>query len=276
MPEASDPTPARGPSGMQLIARAAAILRALEGQGAGLSLGQIAKATGLPRPTVQRIADALKAEGLAAVDPVHGGLRLGPVLARLGASVRSDLASFARPGLERLAWSVRETVALTVLQDAKAVVLALIHAPGRDIVLSSQVGAAWSIHCTAEGKALLAGLPEARLRQLLPDPLPRRTARTETRLPVLLAEIAEVARSGIARDQEGTADGICALAAGIADLAGLRYAISVIVPAARFATAEPMLRDALLGCRDAITAATGVAGTTARQGNGLNGPLFAD
>ena len=45
---------------VQVIARAAAVLRTLEGQPGGLSLGQIAQDVGLPRSTVQRIVAALQ------------------------------------------------------------------------------------------------------------------------------------------------------------------------------------------------------------------------
>jgi IclR family acetate operon transcriptional repressor len=47
---------------VQVIARAAAILRALEDEAAGLSLGQIAQRVNLARSTVQRIVAALEAD----------------------------------------------------------------------------------------------------------------------------------------------------------------------------------------------------------------------
>ena len=49
---------------VQVIARAAHILRALEGEDAGLSLGQIAARVSLARSTVQRIVASLEAEKL--------------------------------------------------------------------------------------------------------------------------------------------------------------------------------------------------------------------
>ena len=47
---------------VQVIARAAAILRAIEGENAGLSLAQIAQRVNLARSTVQRIVASLAAE----------------------------------------------------------------------------------------------------------------------------------------------------------------------------------------------------------------------
>ena len=49
---------------MRMISRAALILRALGEHPSGLSLGRIAKETGLARATVQRLVGALAAERL--------------------------------------------------------------------------------------------------------------------------------------------------------------------------------------------------------------------
>lgn len=46
---------------IQVIGRAAAVLRALEDEPSGLSLGDIAKRVNLARSTVQRIVGALQA-----------------------------------------------------------------------------------------------------------------------------------------------------------------------------------------------------------------------
>ena len=47
---------------IQVITRAANVLRSLEGEASGLTLGQIAQRVGLARSTVQRIVDALREE----------------------------------------------------------------------------------------------------------------------------------------------------------------------------------------------------------------------
>ncbi|WP_325949077.1 helix-turn-helix domain-containing protein [Pseudomonas putida] len=76
-------------NGVQVIARAAAILNALGTE--GLSLGQIAIKVGLARSTVQRIVQALETEGL--VTAGRKGVKLGPTLARLGSIARMDVKS---------------------------------------------------------------------------------------------------------------------------------------------------------------------------------------
>ena len=108
---------------MQLISRAAAVLRALETQSGYASLGQIANASGLPRPTVQRIVDALAAEQFVSVDPQRG-VRLGPELTRIARAAYVDLAAIVQPHIDNLARETGETAAVTVLRDHAAVYIA--------------------------------------------------------------------------------------------------------------------------------------------------------
>ena len=103
-------------SQVQVIARAATILRALEDENAGLSLGQIAQRVNLARSTVQRIVAALETEKLVIAATPNGRVRLGPTILRLAASVRSDFISQARPFLERLSEELHETVDLSTVK----------------------------------------------------------------------------------------------------------------------------------------------------------------
>ena len=69
--------------GIQVIARAATVLRSLEGQADGLSLTQIAQLVGLARSTVARIVNALRKEQFVMAASPTSGVRLGPALTRL-------------------------------------------------------------------------------------------------------------------------------------------------------------------------------------------------
>ena len=69
-------------SQVQVIARAATILRALEEENTGLSLGQIAQRVNLARSTVQRIVAALESEKLVIAATPNGRVRLGPTILR--------------------------------------------------------------------------------------------------------------------------------------------------------------------------------------------------
>src|SRR5262249_46899493 len=82
---------------VQVIARAAAILRALEDERHGLSLGEIAQRANLARSTVQRIVAALETEKIVIAASPNGRVRLGPTILRLASSVRTDFVDLARP-----------------------------------------------------------------------------------------------------------------------------------------------------------------------------------
>ena len=82
-------------AGIQVITRAAPILRALHDETAGLSLAQIAERVGLPRSTVQRIVTALSDERLLMTASPDGRVRLGPGLLAL-AAIRGSTSSRSR------------------------------------------------------------------------------------------------------------------------------------------------------------------------------------
>lgn len=93
--------PSSDRTGIQVIARAASILRALENQPTGLSLGELAQRLDLARSTVQRIVGALIEEGLLVGAGPRGGVTLGPTLTRLAASAIIDTERVVRPVLQK-------------------------------------------------------------------------------------------------------------------------------------------------------------------------------
>lgn len=237
--------------GKQVIARAAAVLRALEGQRTGLSLAQIAKAANLPRTTVHRIVTALEAQQL--VISGVGGVRLGPALLRLATSAHTDVNVIARPFIEALGQATRETVNLSVFRGLHAISIDQ-YPCDQELRVISPIGTAFPIHSTAHGKALLADMPEATCRQLLAGRLEQRTAATISDPDALLAHLAGVRAQGYAIDMEEHARGVCGL--GVVLQTGLteRYALSLAVPALRFVEQQPALVAAIFRCKAEIEA----------------------
>jgi DNA-binding IclR family transcriptional regulator len=238
-------------SQVQVIARAAAILRALEDQSLGLSLGQIAQRVDLARSTVQRIVAALESENLVIAASPNGRVRLGPTIARLATSVQTDFVSIARPFLIKLSDELRETVDLATVKKDHLVFI--------DQVIGSQrlrtvaaVGETFPLHCTANGKAYLAELDEIAIARLIGTKFERRTAATLTRLDELLKDLKAVRKSGIAFDREEHTPGICAAGIVMRDPLGNHIAISVPVPAQRFAENQTLIADRLLATKRAL------------------------
>jgi DNA-binding IclR family transcriptional regulator len=218
-------------------------LRTLERCPEGLGITEIAAATELPKSTVHRIVTALVEEELLARG-ADGRVRLGPAVSRLGSAAHEALAERLRPLLLGLRRQLDETVDLSVLDGAAARFVDQVPAPHR-LRATSAVGELFPLHCTANGKALLAALPAETADALLPARLHRLTPHTIVTRKALLEELDRVRTGGIAFDREEHTLGICAV--GVAVPAGAKpvAAISVPVPAQRFGEAEGAISAAL-------------------------------
>jgi IclR family transcriptional regulator, acetate operon repressor len=243
---------------IQVIARAGAILRALENESAGLSLGQIAQRVHLARSTVQRIVAALVAEKLVIAASPTGRVRLGPAILRLAASVHTDFVTVVRPFLTRLSHELRETVDLATVKGDHLVFIDQVIGPQRLRTVSA-VGESFPLSCTANGKAYLAELDDREIAQLIGRRFEARTANTLTTLPALLADLKSVRKTGVAFDREEHTVGISAAGVALRDLAGNTVAISVPVPTARFKEHQARIAARLLATKRAIESHTTIA-----------------
>jgi DNA-binding IclR family transcriptional regulator len=234
-------------NGIQVIARAASILRALESEPSGLSLGDLAARLDLARSTVQRIVGALVDEGLLISAGPRSGVTLGPALTRLAAAAIIDTELAVRPFLQELSRQIGETVDLSILQGTRAVFVDQVVGPSRLAAISA-VGETFPLHCTANGKALLCRMPAERRDRILAGPLTVHTPNTVTDPDLIRRELDSAATTGIAWDMEEHFEGICAAGAAFVDPIGRSFALSVPVPKTRFAakrdTIAVALRDA--------------------------------
>jgi IclR family acetate operon transcriptional repressor len=241
----------RDRNGVQVIARAAEILRALEGSD-GMRLGQLAERVGLPKSTVQRIITALDSENFVVSASPSGRLRLGPALVRIAHSIRFPIAETARPYLRKLSEKTGETVDLALLDGEKAVFVDQI--PGSQRLRTvSAIGISFPLHCTANGKAMLAVMGAGELNRLKKsirlDAFTKKSIRSWKKLEEELLRIRE---TGIAYDREEHSIGISAVGAAIVGFEGEITAITIPTPTVRFAKKEPELVQALQLCREAI------------------------
>lgn len=234
---------------IQVIARAAAILRVLEANRDGLSLGAIAKLVKLPRSTVQRIVGALDKESLVIVPSGASGVRLGPALIALASATHFEIAEIARPTLELLAKETGETVDLAIADFNKVVFIDQV--PGKHrLAAISGVGVSFPLHCSANGKAILSVLSESELARLRRSTkLEKHTKNTITSWDALMSEIEDTRKTGLAFDLEENSEGICAVATAIIGPTGERAAISIPVPVQRFGASRDHLAQLLLSRR---------------------------
>lgn len=113
-----------GESGTQVIARAAALLRAISGGPPdGLSTTEAAKAAELARPTAHRLLTALDGEGMVDRNTRTGRWLLGPEMYLLGtsASSRYDITDEAHGVIDALAHETGESVFLSARRGDETV-----------------------------------------------------------------------------------------------------------------------------------------------------------
>jgi DNA-binding IclR family transcriptional regulator len=239
----------RDSGGVQVIARAAAILRALGSK--GTSLGTLARATGLPRSTVQRIVDALAAENFVEIG--EDGVSPGWGLQQLAQIGRSNVVARVRPFLEALFDRTHETVDISVRSGREVAFL--------DRIISDQelravpiIDRPSPLHAMANGKAILSCMSDTQVADLVGRHLMCLTPATRSDLSDLLADLAEVRRTGFAYDSEEHASGVCALGTPV-NVPGLRpHALSIAVPSTRFEARLPDYKAALQDCRRTVEA----------------------
>lgn len=248
-----------GAGAIQVLARAADIVRALAEDPAGLTLAHIASRTGLPRSTVHRIVVALEAETW--VRGSESGYRLGYGLLSLAHAAHRSFEVEVHPFLVHLSHELDETVDLSVLTDSSMTFLDQVEAVRRLRAVSA-VGVSFPLHCTANGKAVLAAHDPETVRRLLPSSLRRHTPSTIIDREALEAELDAVRASGVAFDREEHTVGICAVGTALPMPDGSWAAISVPLPAPRFYGHEERLGTAALRCReDVLRAIAGKEGT---------------
>jgi DNA-binding IclR family transcriptional regulator len=237
-------------NGIQVIARAGSILRTLESHPNGLSLGQIAKSVNLARSTVQRIVAALMAEDFV-TSTGPGEVRIGMGFLRIAASVGATSTDIIRPHLLTLGEDVGETVDLSVLSGGSVVFVAQV--PGRQrLTALSAVGERFPLHCTANGKAVLACFSPDEAEELIEKSLAEHPGHPLANRKRLMDELNDIRRAHLAYDLEEHGAGISAIGTAVLDHFGRPVAVSIPVPTQRFLENRDALAERLLGFRRGV------------------------
>jgi DNA-binding IclR family transcriptional regulator len=149
--------------GIQVLARAAALLRAIgAGESAGMSTTEIARIADLPRPTAHRLLTALSDEGLVDRDTATGRWSLGPELYLLGAGAahRYDITDRSRDVIDRLARQTGESAFLSARRGDETV---CVFSQEGSFPLRSHVlheGIRFPLGVASAGLAILSHLPD--------------------------------------------------------------------------------------------------------------------
>jgi DNA-binding IclR family transcriptional regulator len=195
-----------------MLDRGVQILQAFRPRGGTLTLSELVGRTGLPKPTVYRLAGALVELGLLERQQV--GYRPGLALFELGELVPAKVAlrEIALPYMQDLYEATHHTVHLAV-RDGLDVIYAEKIRGHHGVDVPSRVGGRLPMSSTGVGKALLAFVEPDVVDAVLSRPLRKLTVRSLDDPRSLATELTEIRHTGIAYDRQEAANGVMCIAA---------------------------------------------------------------
>lgn len=216
------------------------------------SFSEISRDLGLPYSSTHQLLGTVADRAFIEYVELTKTYRLGAKVWTVGREYHGvgEIAQAAKPLMDALVASTRETVQLAALDGRHNVYLAVSESP-HPMRLASSVGARLPAHATGLGKTLLAALgDEDVLRRLGTHELERFTEFTITNRPVLLGELRRVRQRGFGEDNGEYAVGCRCVAVPVRDAQGTAVAaMSVTVP-------TPRLSDRLMALIRVELAAT--------------------
>ncbi|WP_407383074.1 IclR family transcriptional regulator [Ruminococcus sp.] len=206
------------------------ILDALTAARRGLSLSELAVQCGFPKSTTHALASTMRDRGLIRQLP-DGSYAPGMRLFEYGAAVSRgfDISALARPYLENLS-SLTGANSVISLFDGENAVSFDYAVSSSGIQILPEIGVRLPLHCTSQGKLMLAFLLPQKVRSICK----RRTLRaytphTITDADKLLQQLSEIREQGYAVEDGEYKVGLRSVSAPVFDADGtVRYALTTI------------------------------------------------
>jgi IclR family acetate operon transcriptional repressor len=201
---------------VQSLDRALRIL-AIVADDTGLSLSEVANASGVPAPTAYRMLTTLESHGMVEFDKTNQLWSVGVEMYRMGAAfLRSrKLVDRARIVMQELMEKTGETANLGLAEDDCVVFVSQVETH-QAIRAFFRPGTRTAFHASGIGKAVLAHLDAERVAAIVRKAgLEAFTDRTLTTLPALSRDLAETKARGWSVDDEERNLGMRCVAAAI-------------------------------------------------------------
>jgi DNA-binding IclR family transcriptional regulator len=222
------------------LGRTIGILQHIIGREVPPTLSELSRALGLPKPTAHRFVTALEGAGLIRKHPLTRRYEVAEALQALAfGAIRAGVShGTCRFHLQKLANEVGERINVGVLvaHDEPHVAWVESVSPVREgAKLDVKPGLRLPLHCTSNGKLLLAEAPRRFRSQFLEaGPYRQYTRNTITSPSALRVELERISERGHSEDNEEFLDGVVCLAVPVRDeqsrvVAGL----AIMTPAVR-------------------------------------------
>jgi IclR family transcriptional regulator, KDG regulon repressor len=182
-----------------------------------LTISDISRELGINKSTVHGIAHALEKVGAIVRDKETKRYTLGMTLFELAKAgyARIDLKDFARPVMEDLMRSTRQSVFLGIRSGDHVSIIDIVEST-QDLKITSPIGTRVPLLAGAIGKALLATMEESQAISLIRAiGLRRFTEKSITDSSLYMKKVDEARASGYGLDDEEYIQGVRAVAAVI-------------------------------------------------------------
>lgn len=253
----------RDPHLVPAVDRAVRLLDALAGARLPKSLSDLARELALPKSSVHGLMSTLVALGLVRRDADNTfSLGAKPLQWADAYASQSDVMRAFDTALEAVGALAAETVMLAVLDGTEVTYLACRQGT-RPLAVNFRVGGRFPASCTSSGKAILATLPEDRVRALYERTAPQRLTRHSIgTADALMRQLEAFRRDGYAVDDEETAEGMHCFGAAVHAARRQEAVAAVAVSAIKASISAVQRRRLVAAIRD----------LAARMSNALGAP----
>lgn len=220
-----------------MLRRVVVILDCFTADQPRLGVREVARLTGLSASTAGRIMAELKDLGILQQNSTTRTYSLGSkILAWSGVYMDSlDLRTMALPLMEELRRATYETISLYIMDGYERLCVERMESH-QNVRMTSRVGHRLPLYAGSAGKAMLAFLPEAKIKEILRNTdLKPYTSQTITDPDLILAELEKIRQRGYATSVGEWVSEAAGVAAPIlkqgAEVVG---ALSISGPSSRF------------------------------------------
>lgn len=221
-----------------------------------LSLRELEQMTGWAKSTIHGLLASMVDSGVVEQNRTDGKYRLGYHLFELGSAVNQgwDAPGICRPYLQHIVDRFNESAYLA-RQSGDELILVECCEPRTSFRITSEVGTRLPLHCSSQGKVILANRSVYEAERLLRRrALQAYTPNTVTDFDILLAELNRARETGYAQEQEEYKLGLSSVAAPIFDGSGeCCYAIGIIYMLGASEEACDEMREAVIEAAQAVT-----------------------
>ena len=196
-----------------------------------LSLHELAQRTGFAKSTIHRLLSTLRGHDLVEQSRTDGHYRPGLRLFEIGCAISNswDVTAIAKPYMQSISNELNESVCLALLNRGEVMIMSFLESTSAFHVVS-KTGAKLPVHCTVQGKVLLAFLPPSQVKYILKEHGMRvYTPNTIHTYEAFEKEMAAIRERGYAVDNSEFHVGLHSIAAPIYNVYGdPAYSLSVV------------------------------------------------